>query len=56
MVDGVASLDQVSLDDKYAYTSIGTGMHAYILDSGICAFHREFISRIGNGYDLNKLA
>ncbi len=77
-VDGVVSLDQVSLDDikvfnqdklisgvldridqrnlpldnEYTYTSTGKGVYAYILDTGIYAYHQEFRGRIGNGYDF----
>ncbi|WP_150138675.1 S8 family serine peptidase [Candidatus Enterovibrio escicola] len=54
---GLDRIDQISLpfNNKYTYNNTGIGVHAYILDSGICASHQEFIGRIGNGYDvINK--
>jgi subtilisin family serine protease len=46
-------LDQrnLPLDKTYGYDTTGTGVHAYILDTGIRRTHTEFTGRIGNGYD-----
>jgi hypothetical protein len=38
--------------DGYHYTGDGTGVHVYVLDSGIRATHREFVGRIGEGWDF----
>lgn len=38
-------------DGDYAYNFDGTGVHAYIIDTGIRQGHNEFSGRIGNGYD-----
>jgi hypothetical protein len=44
-VDGV-------LDGKYAYNdSAGSGVRVYIVDTGVDATHREFGSRVVDGYD-----
>ncbi len=39
------------LDTTYTWTTDGTGVHAYILDTGIRASHEEFAGRIGGGAD-----
>ena len=33
------------------YNARGTGVHAYIIDTGVFQTHQEFTGRIGNGYD-----
>jgi len=50
---GLDRIDQryLPLDQSYEYSTDGTGVHAYILDSGIRASHHEFAGRVGNGYD-----
>ena len=39
-------------DNLYEYQTDGTGVHAYIVDTGIFTEHAEFAGRIGNGRDL----
>lgn len=52
---GLDRIDQrdLPLNDTYsnAHGNIGTGVHAYIIDTGINQSHVEFSGRIGNGYD-----
>lgn len=38
--------------DGYHYTGNGTGVHVYVLDSGIRATHEQFQGRIGEGWDF----
>ncbi len=38
--------------DGYSYDGDGTGVHVYVLDSGIRATHDEFQGRIGEGWDF----
>lgn len=49
---GIDRIDQPSLplDDSYTYLASGTGVTAYVLDSGIRATHGEFTGRILPGY------
>jgi hypothetical protein len=52
----VAGLDRTSerllpLDNTYNYTEDGTGVHAYILDTGIRATNVEFGGRVSGGVD-----
>jgi subtilisin family serine protease len=51
---GLDRIDQknLPLDEKYNYTSKGSGVHAYIIDTGIRASHQEFTGRVSNGYDF----
>ena len=43
----------VKLDGSYSYwTSAGSGVHVYIVDSGIRSTHVEFTGRIGTGRDF----
>lgn len=48
---GLDRIDQATLplDGKYQYASNGTGVHAYVIDSGIYTSHSEFSGRIGTG-------
>lgn len=48
---GLDRIDQRSrtLDDSYTYFADGTGVHIYIVDSGVRGGHQEFAGRIGNG-------
>ncbi len=43
---------QLPLNGQYNYTATGSGVHAYILDSGIRGTHQQFAGRIGNGWDF----
>lgn len=38
-------------DMQYTYTANGQNVHAYVVDSGLRATHREFTGRVGNGFD-----
>ena len=51
---GLDRIDQrnLPLDLRYEFNGDGTGVHAYVLDSGIRFTHQEFIGRIGNGFDF----
>ncbi len=50
---GLDRTDQVNLplSTTFSYTATGSGVHAYIIDTGIKLAHAEFTGRIGNGYD-----
>jgi aqualysin 1 len=50
---GLDRIDQrdLPLNGTYTYTPTGSGVHAYIIDTGILLTHNEFTGRIGNGYD-----
>jgi aqualysin 1 len=50
---GLDRIDQRDrpLDSSYTYNVTGSGVHAYIVDTGIRLSHAEFSGRIGNGYD-----
>jgi subtilisin family serine protease len=41
-------------DSRYTYRAQGRGVHAYVLDSGLRATHREFEGRVGNGFDTQS--
>ena len=53
---GLDRIDQRDkpLDRAYAYSSTGTGVNVYIMDSGIRYSHEEFGSRASLGVDLVK--
>src|SRR4028119_66870 len=50
---GLGRLDQrpLPLDGKYNFTPMGTGVHAYIIDSGIRLSHQDFGGRAVAGFD-----
>ncbi|MDA1360499.1 S8 family serine peptidase [Glycomyces luteolus] len=51
---GIDRIDQpnLPLSGSYEYLGTGSGVHAYIVDTGINASHTEFTGRVGNGYDF----
>lgn len=50
---GLDRIDQRSgsLNNTYSYGFTGTGVHAYIIDTGIRGSHAEFSGRMGGGYN-----
>ena len=43
--------DNLPLNNEYQYEGDGTGVHVYIIDTGISDSHPDFAGRIGNGTD-----
>jgi len=50
---GLDRTDQraLPLNSTYSYNVDGTGVHAYIVDTGMRVTHSQFSGRIGNGFD-----
>jgi subtilisin family serine protease len=50
---GLDRIDQrnLPLNNVYAPNGNGSGVHAYIIDTGIRSTHNEYAGRVGNGYD-----
>jgi len=50
---GLDRIDQraLPLSGTYTYTSTGSGVHAYIVDTGIRISHSEFVGRASVGFD-----
>ena len=44
--------DALPLDASYEYTQSGTGVEAFVLDTGLNTTHQEFEGRVGEGYDF----
>ena len=51
---GLDRIDQrnLPLSTSYTYTATGTGVRAYIVDTGILPTHTEFGTRASTGYDV----
>jgi subtilisin family serine protease len=51
---GLDRVDQegLPLDQSYEYTQTGTGVDAFVLDTGVNLTHQEFEGRVGDGYDF----
>ncbi|GHH44709.1 S8 family peptidase [Lentzea cavernae] len=51
---GLDRIDQrnLPLDQRYTYNSTGSGVNAYIIDTGVRISHRDFGGRASNGRDL----
>jgi subtilisin family serine protease len=50
---GIDRIDQRNLprDSTYNYNFDGTGVHAYIIDTGMRLTHSQYTGRVGNGFD-----
>ena len=50
---GIDRIDQrnLPLTGSYTYDTTASGVHAYIIDTGVLLTHTQFSGRMGNGYD-----
>jgi serine protease len=50
---GIDRVDQrnLPLNQSYTYNTTASGVHAYIIDTGVLLSHSQFSGRMGNGYD-----
>ncbi|TXI51352.1 MAG: hypothetical protein E6Q50_01345 [Lysobacter sp.] len=50
---GLDRVDQrnLPLSNSYTYDTTASGVHAYIIDTGVLLTHTEFSGRMGNGFD-----
>jgi subtilisin family serine protease len=53
---GLDRIDQASLplNSTYSYNSTGSGVTAYVIDTGILTTHNEFVGRTASGYSAIK--
>ena len=51
---GLDRVDQrhLGLDDAYSYRGDGSGVHAYVIDSGLAADNADFSGRVESGVDF----
>mgnify|MGYP000719332973 CR=1 FL=1 len=49
---GLDRIDQrdLPLSNSYTYDQTGSGVHMYVIDTGVLGTHQEFAGRMGNGY------
>ncbi|MBX3712531.1 MAG: S8 family serine peptidase [Lysobacter sp.] len=49
---GIDRIDQrnLPLNQSYTYDTTASGVHAYIVDTGVLGTHAQFSGRMGNGY------
>jgi subtilisin family serine protease len=50
---GIDRIDQrdLPLNQTYNYDTTASGVHAYIIDTGVLLSHSQFTGRMGNGFD-----
>jgi serine protease len=50
---GIDRVDQrdLPLNSTYNYNTTASGVHAYIIDTGVLLAHSQFTGRMGNGFD-----
>jgi len=53
---GIDRIDQryLPLDDQYVYAADGSGVHVYVIDTGVRSTHVEFTGRMRPGYSVIK--
>ena len=60
-VNPPTGLDRVSerllpLDNRYTYSETGSGVHVYVIDTGIRASHSDFGGRVSGGTNTMNAA